>query len=493
MKKILAIDDSKPNLDLIKYAFKRNIEDCKVLIAFSGKEGIDIANKEIPDTILLDISMPKMDGYEVCKKLKENEVTRHIPIILISAYVNDSDSIIKGLNMGADAFITKPINLDELSAQVKVMLRIKQAEDNLKNEIEKYRVMTDTLPDAVITVNLDEKIVFASLIALKLFGIQSYSEIIGRNVCDLFINEDRIFAQSALAEVLINGIIKDLECRLVKDDGTEFTCELSASMIKNNRNKPSEFIIVIKDISDRKIAENKILNYQKKLKTLNSVLTISEEKERRKIAEYLHDSLGQTLSIANMKLTSLTKKVTSPSIKKNIIESSELIQEVISTSRSLTYELCPPILYESGLIAAIKWKLDLIMDKYGINTQLTSCETFLHINDDVRILLYRIISELIANTLKHANPNYIKIEIRKDHDVICIIIKDNGIGYNYQSTSNNIYHSGFGLFSINERLESIQGSIVIESKSGGETITIVSVPYNKKLDYVNKNTNCRRS
>jgi len=90
MKKILIIDDQKDNLISIEAVIGINITNCKVLTALSGKQGIKLAKEEQPDTILLDIIMPEMDGYEVCKQLKEDLSTKHIPIILISAAKIDS-------------------------------------------------------------------------------------------------------------------------------------------------------------------------------------------------------------------------------------------------------------------------------------------------------------------------------------------------------------------------------------------------------------------
>ena len=136
MKKILAIDDKQENLITIKAVIKNNLSGCKMFTAVSGKEGIRIARKEQPDTILLDIVMPQMDGYEVCKRLKEDELTKHIPVVMLTAIKTDSESRVKGLNIGADAFLSKPIDSIELSAQVNVMLRIKEAEDGLRAEKE---------------------------------------------------------------------------------------------------------------------------------------------------------------------------------------------------------------------------------------------------------------------------------------------------------------------------------------------------------------------
>nr|NQU89531.1 PAS domain S-box protein [Bacteroidota bacterium] len=134
MKKILTIDDQQDNLTTIEAVIKSHLPGCEVITALSGPEGIKLAIQEQPDTIILDIIMPGMDGYEVCEKLKEDELTRHIPVIMLTAIKTDSESRVKGLNTGADAFLSKPIDPVEFSAQINVMLRIKEAEDKLREE-----------------------------------------------------------------------------------------------------------------------------------------------------------------------------------------------------------------------------------------------------------------------------------------------------------------------------------------------------------------------
>lgn len=136
MKTILVIDDLHDNLSTISAVLLSNIPkcDCRVITALSGKEGIKLAITEQPDTILLDVIMPEMDGFEVCRILKSDEATKHIPIIFLTALKTDPADRIKGLNLGAEAFVAKPVDGLELVAQIKVMLRIKEAEDILRNE-----------------------------------------------------------------------------------------------------------------------------------------------------------------------------------------------------------------------------------------------------------------------------------------------------------------------------------------------------------------------
>ena len=134
MNTILVIDDKKDNLISITALLKNLIANCEVVTAQSGKEGIEKAIQSNPDVIILDVKMPEMDGYEVCQVLKNNPQTRHIPVIFLTAIHTDTQSKVKGLKLGADAFLTKPIDQAELIAQINAMMRIKHAEDMLRKE-----------------------------------------------------------------------------------------------------------------------------------------------------------------------------------------------------------------------------------------------------------------------------------------------------------------------------------------------------------------------
>ncbi|MFH1160955.1 MAG: hybrid sensor histidine kinase/response regulator [bacterium] len=139
MSKILVIDDRQGNLTTVRATIEDAIPDCHVIDAMSGKEGIELARREQPDVILLDVVMPEMDGYEVCKRLKANDLTRHIHVILISAYQTDSKSKVKGFSAGADAFLIRPIERAELAAHLSSMLRITRTEQLLKEALEQAR------------------------------------------------------------------------------------------------------------------------------------------------------------------------------------------------------------------------------------------------------------------------------------------------------------------------------------------------------------------
>jgi signal transduction histidine kinase len=127
---ILVVDDTPDNLDLLEFALRR--KPVKMLRATSGFECLDIARVQSPDVILLDIQMPGMDGFETLKRLREDESTVKIPVILLTAQKKDPVSIEKGLQLGADLYLTKPIDTEELLVRTRMLIRVRRAEAELE-------------------------------------------------------------------------------------------------------------------------------------------------------------------------------------------------------------------------------------------------------------------------------------------------------------------------------------------------------------------------
>lgn len=127
---ILVVDDTVDNLDLLEFALKR--KPITMLRATSGKECLEIAQQKKPDVILLDIQMPEMDGFETLKHLREHPATAKIPVIFLTAQRKDPQSIEAGLELGADEYLTKPIDTEELLVRTKMLVRLKKAEEELE-------------------------------------------------------------------------------------------------------------------------------------------------------------------------------------------------------------------------------------------------------------------------------------------------------------------------------------------------------------------------
>jgi adenylate cyclase len=129
--RILIVDDTPENLDIFRT--RLSIHGYEILTADNGEEGLTLAREEQPDLILLDVMMPKMDGFEVCRRLRADRAVPFTPIILVTAKA-DSKDIVAGLEAGGDEYLTKPVDQAALVARVKSMLRIKDLHDTVREQ-----------------------------------------------------------------------------------------------------------------------------------------------------------------------------------------------------------------------------------------------------------------------------------------------------------------------------------------------------------------------
>lgn len=136
---ILVVDDTEDNLDLLEFALKR--KPVKMLRAASGQECLVVAEQKRPDIILLDIQMPEMDGFETLRRLRANPATVKIPVVFLTAQRKDAESIATGLALGAEQYLTKPIDTDELLVRTKMLIRLKRAEAELEQTKSDFMAM----------------------------------------------------------------------------------------------------------------------------------------------------------------------------------------------------------------------------------------------------------------------------------------------------------------------------------------------------------------
>jgi len=129
---VLVVDDNQQNLELLQ-AYLEDM-DCQTIPAHDGLEALAIISKYPPDLILLDVMMPKMSGFEVCKRIKNDPKTDDIPVIMVTA-LNEFGDIERGIDSGTDDFISKPVNKLELLTRVKTMLKLKHLSDKLERTL----------------------------------------------------------------------------------------------------------------------------------------------------------------------------------------------------------------------------------------------------------------------------------------------------------------------------------------------------------------------
>lgn len=235
------------------------------------------------------------------------------------------------------------------------------------------------------------------------------------------------------------------------------------------------------DITERKQSAEKIANYQKLLKAMSSEISFVEEKQRRQLAEGLHDHVGQLLAASKMQIQAAQQAMGENSAgSKEIARAREMIEDAIKSTRTLTFELSPPVLYSIGLEAAIEQLIDMTPNYYDFECDYRDDGEKRHLDERVRVLLFRAVSELLFNIYKHASATKVDVRTYSQNGNICIEVADNGSGFDASRAihSGNSTSRGFGLFSIQERLNTYNGSMQIKSEKGSGTVILLTCPIN---------------
>lgn len=225
----------------------------------------------------------------------------------------------------------------------------------------------------------------------------------------------------------------------------------------------------------RRQAEEQLFAYQAQLQALASDLVLTEERERRDLAVELHDRIGQALAVSKIKLGGLQVSAFSPELAGPLQEVRALVDQTIQDTRSLTFDLSPPILYELGLEAAVEWLAEQMQEQHGLQIDVEDDGQLKPLDDDARVLLFRAVRELLVNVVKHARAPHTEVAIRRDGDNIRIRIEDDGIGFD-PLTNDTHMRAGYGLFSIEERLHLLGGSFHLESAIDHGTRVVLAAP-----------------
>jgi signal transduction histidine kinase len=216
---------------------------------------------------------------------------------------------------------------------------------------------------------------------------------------------------------------------------------------------------------------------QQTLRSLASELVLTEERERRSLATDLHDSVAQNLALCKYYLEELESAPVTRPHQKKLDESVALIDEALEQTRSLIFELSPPILHDLGLEAALRSLTNRMQHLHGIKIVYVSDAKGKQLPDDFAVLLFRAVRELLFNIVKHAKATHVSISLARENGQMQIEVVDDGIGFDPAEADRRLRRdSGFGLFSVSERLQHLGGSFDLISRPGHGTRAILTAP-----------------
>jgi signal transduction histidine kinase len=252
--------------------------------------------------------------------------------------------------------------------------------------------------------------------------------------------------------------------------------ERTQQLVESNQRLKSE-------AEERLRTERSLMKHQIQLRKLSSALVQTEERERRRISTAIHDGVGQTLAATKIKLGAIRSSLPPSEMIGQLDDIRDLISSAIQETRSLTFELSLPVLYEMGLLPALEWMAEQFQRKYGLQVMMDGdgCDRDLNVPD--RVFLFQAIRELCFNVVKHARANWARVSMHGEGDagIIRCEVVDDGAGFDVKKhTQAADTEMGFGLFSIREQLRQNGGSLTLESDPGSGTHVVLRFPSKTK-------------
>jgi len=249
---ILIVDDAPDSLGLLQDIMRQ--QGYQTFVATSGKRAFDIATRVQPDLILLDVILPDLDGLEICRRLKRQPDTAHIPVIFVSA-CGDTDDIVAGFDTGACDYIAKPVRLAEVCARVRAQLRLHSSSENQKQQAERLQLIVDGMDEGLLLVGADGCVAYANPACERILDCPA-AQLAGRALAELLAPPASLDYAAYFADT------GDLEaaqrCRgtrevlLAQRDGSLRAMDLSLSPMAGGE---SLFVALLHDITHHKQSE----------------------------------------------------------------------------------------------------------------------------------------------------------------------------------------------------------------------------------------------
>jgi len=344
----------------------------------------------------------------------------------------------------------------------------KQAEQATKDEQSLRRAIEESILAGIIVIDLEGRIVYANHAFCNMAG-WSEKELVGAKPPFVFWPPEEIDNLTEAFRKLTSGgeQLQTFEQRFQRRNGERFDVMILNSSLRDHQGKLIGWVGSIGDITERKRAEDALKESTEQLRHLSSQLMAAQENERRRIAQELHDGLGQSLTAIKFKIESFLQKIGQKK-RKTEVEPLEsvipMIQECVREIHRIQTDLRPSAL-DLGILATISWLCrDFERIFFGIHIEKQIDVQEAEVHESLRMAIYRILQEALNNIAKHSHANVVHLALRNTDQTIELSIKDNGRGFDLQEAhSMNGSRWGMGLSSMRERTEHLGGSFFIES------------------------------
>jgi PAS domain S-box-containing protein len=495
---VLVVNDSPDQLALVEALLQQT--GYRVFSAMSGFEALELARSCNPNLILSDVSMPEMDGIELCRKIRSDALLRNVPILLVSAHRKDAESAVEGLRAGADDYLEAPYEPMRLIAQVSRLVERARSEEALRESEERFRLTFAQAAVGLAHVNTAGRWV---LVNQKLCDIVGYSaEELSRLTFQQITYPGDLGETIANARTLLAGEIENycVEKRYVRKDGSPVWVELTVSLARDFGGRPKYFIGVIEDISGRKQAEAALKRSEEQLRQSQKLEAIG-----RLAGGLAHDFNNILTAITGYSDLVLRRLGSVDPLRRSVEE----IRRAAERAASLTHQLL-----------AFSRKQMMQVKVLDLNAVVAEMESFLRrlIGEDIQLVtsldpdlrrvkadpgqIEQVIMNLVVNA-RDAMPQggRLRIETKdvslsepylddagsvESGDYVVLSIADTGIGMNSEikqkifepffTTKEEGKGTGLGLAMVYGIVKQSGGSIRVHSEAGAGTTFMVYLP-----------------
>ena len=455
---ILIVDDSPVNLGVLVDLL--GAHNFAVSVAEDGESALEQVDYVRPDLILLDVLMPKVDGFTTCARLKARPATRDIPIIFMTGLADTVDKV-KGFELGAVDYITKPFQHEEVLARLDTHLALQQLKQRLQESEERLSRIIESAMDAIITLDPHGRVTLFNRAAERAFRCSS-SHAVGQP-CERFLSEPlrRIVADRSGGASLAAMWVPEGHYA-VRADGEAFPIE--ASLSRAETGGQTICTLILRDMEERNKA---------RLREMSARMRQDIEEERKRISHSLHDEMGQNLTALQLDVDWIRRHCEDPTILDAIDRMQASIADSAAAMRRIVADMRPRVLDDLGINAAIKGLVKDISTRTGIEVKFVSKGELDNVQDATRTALYRMLQECLTNVARHAQASKVEVLLVAGDRDIEMIVADNGCGFSPQA---HFKPGSFGLFGLGERAGQLGGTVAVESAPANGTRVVVRLP-----------------
>lgn len=466
-------------------------DDAKLIVRELSRGGFDVTHRRVAtaaemqealrerrwDVILCDYALPQFSGSAALPMARE--LGGDAPFIFVSGTIGE-DIAVEAMKSGAHDYVMKG-NLTRLAPAIRRELREAQtrreallSDKAMRESEQKYRHLFEAMSDAAFLIDIETgRIIDTNAQAGTLLG-RTRGEIVGMPREELHPSESNAGILACYSRGA-QPVTCDSQVR--RRDGRTVPVQVSASEIKLYGR--SFVFALMRDITERKRAENELRTSREQLRALAARLQVVREEERTRVAREIHDELGQMLTALKMDLRWIEHDLDEMAdprlnpILDKAVSATELADALTKNVQRIAAELRPSILDRLGLVMALTFEANQFQQRTGIACRLDTPEQEPQLPVDVVTAIFRIFQEALTNVARHSKATEVAARLELSESACALEVRDNGRGISADALLNP---KSLGLFGMKERARQFGGDVTFKPVASGGTAVVLDIP-----------------